>query len=377
MTETVKKVLFVANGPMIGGGNKSLISLCNALNSKGISTRVLVPSRGPFEKELIKNRIDFVIQPTQIYVLPKFKIIIEVLKCYLLVRSYRPCVIHTNDIHCYKYFDRIANLLRIPIVCHMRHFTSLKTAEFLIDKLPRHFLYNSYYNKEKTEADFKGTPLQDVQSSVAYNFFDIAEYYKPILRKAERERLNLDLHQIAIVVVGNINRGKGHIDFIHGIKYFLTSHPEYTEKLKVLIVGEDVTRSGLLNECKCLIDRLSLTKSIFFTGFMSNTAAVYAATDILVIPSEEEPFGRIAVEGVLAKKQIIANNTAGLKEILSPLSTPILYNRKNVRSFSNSLFSALTAKDADIKLASDQELVSIRFSEKTLVNELINIYEAS
>lgn len=370
------KVLFTANGGKIGGGNRSLVTLCKSLATRNVQALVLVPEAGDFEQELAKQGIDYVLHPTHLYTLSKPKLLLTFLKTILLIKRFQPDVIHANDIHCYKFYGRIAKWLKIPIVCHMRHFIAGDKADFLIDALPDYILYNSEYNLLKTEKDLGERALKNVPRDVAYNFFYQAEYFKPEYRAEQRKGFALTDEQIAITVVGNINPGKGHLDFIQGIALLNQQAPEAVKaKLKVFIVGSDVTNSGLEAQSKALVKELGLDDMVTFTGFIGNTAAVYAASDILVIPSEEEPFGRIAVEGALACKQIVAMNNSGLKEILSPLKTPILCETGKAQALATALLTLAEKGVDEAQLQADQTSVQDLFSEENQLTKLLAIYQ--
>jgi glycosyltransferase involved in cell wall biosynthesis len=344
--------------------------------AKGVQTLVLVPEAGDFTEELKAQRIEFRIKPTHLYTLAKPKLLLEIVKTILFLQRYKPNVIHANDIHCYKFYGRIAKWLNIPTICHMRHFVEGNNADFLIDVCPDYILYNSYYNLKKTEQGLGERPLKRVPRDVAYNFFYQEEYFKPELRTSQRKAFLLEEHDIAITVIGNINPSKGHIDFIQGIHLLSKQLPQDTlAKLKVFIVGSDVTNSGLETQCKSLVESLGLGYLIKFTGFIGNSAAVYAATDILVIPSEEEPFGRIAVEGILACKQIVAMNNSGLQEILSPLKTPVLCKSGSRNDFVQGLKKVLDEGFRPPELLDDQANVKALFSEQNQLTKLLNIYE--
>jgi glycosyltransferase involved in cell wall biosynthesis len=374
--EAKVKILFIANGGKIGGGNRSLVTLCQSLAKKNVESLVLVPEQGDFAQELAAQKIPFIVRATHLYTLSKPKLLWQLLKVFFLLKKYQPDVIHANDIHCYKFYGRIARLLKIPSVCHMRHFVEGDNADFLIDVLPDYILYNSEYNLIKTEQGLGERPLKKVPRDVAYNFFYQEEYFKPELRTPQREALSLGVDDIAITVVGNINPGKGHLNFIHGINCLVEQLPvALKDKLKVIIVGSDVTNSGLEEQCKALVKSLDLGDLIQFTGFMADAASVYAATDILVIPSEEEPFGRIAVEGVLACKQVIAMNNSGLKEILSPLQTPILCKTACQKDLASALERVITHGVQDDLLRQDQHSIKTLFSEENQLTKLLGIYD--
>lgn len=74
---------------------------------------------------------------------------------------------------------------------------------------------------------------------------------------------------------------------------------EYTEKIKRIAT------------------ELGVRDRVFFDGLVEDMASVWAQTDIAVVPSPFEAFGRCAVEAMMAGCLVIGNSTAGTAEIIA------------------------------------------------------------
>jgi glycosyltransferase involved in cell wall biosynthesis len=369
------KILFIANSGQIGGGNKSLATIASSRQNKNIQLMIAVPSEGKFSILLKTLGIQFTIQATHLYLFPKWKIVIEFSKLLRLFLRYRPDIVHCNDIHCYKYFGIVAGIFKIPIICHMRHFVEADQIKSLIDRIPGYFLFNSRYNLEKTKKPLSLAGFGTVPTAVSYNYFYQNEYYQPQKRNNYRGRLCISENTTVMTLIGNINPLKGHMIFIKAIDIFLNVH-NYNNIL-FIIAGEDVTNSGIEKECREKISNLCLEDKVMMVGFQSDSASVYAGSDIIVIPSEEEPFGRVAVEAILARKQVVAFNNSGLKEILEPLKTPVLCSAETPENLCKGMIEAvvrLTNNEKD--LMTDQKVVSENFSEQKQLGKLVELYES-
>jgi glycosyltransferase involved in cell wall biosynthesis len=60
---------------------------------------------------------------------------------------------------------------------------------------------------------------------------------------------------------------------------------------------------------------------VTFLGFLEDTSAFYRAIDVAVVPSTEEPLGRIPLEAAAHGKPSIANAVGGLPEIIQDRQT--------------------------------------------------------
>lgn len=64
--------------------------------------------------------------------------------------------------------------------------------------------------------------------------------------------------------------------------------------------------------------RLGLAARVHFLGFRHDIAALMLATDVVVHASTlPEPFGRVVVEGMLARRPVVATAAGGVREILT------------------------------------------------------------
>ena len=79
-----------------------------------------------------------------------------------------------------------------------------------------------------------------------------------------------------------------------------------------------------------LIAELELEDAVVFAGQRPNIPAIMRAVDMLLLPSWEEPFGRVVVEGMAAGRPVIATSvggpaqtiTDGLDGLLAPPKDP-------------------------------------------------------
>jgi len=367
----IKKIMLVANSGKIGGGNRSLISICQELLVLGKEVRVVLPAIGVFKQELDELGIDnAVIGTSGCGRLASIKLIILQL-AYVL--RFGPQIIHVNDIHSFKFYGLIGKLTGIKTVCHMRHFVQEEAFNYFLSSLPDKIVFNSTYNKNKTLNNIEENKLAINRSEVIYNSFIKENYFKPDTR-AEQRNIFGYTDELVVGVVGNINPGKGHIVFLKSIPAIIKNSNNNPEKLRFIFVGEDVTGSGIYKECKDLIGDLGLDKVVSFFPFQNDIAPVYAALDVLVIPSEEEPFGRVAVEGLLAKRPIAAANNSGLAEILSAYKTPVLFDVQSSEDVVTKLCGLIDNLPSSESLGIDQCMASDYFSSKEQFGQLCSAY---
>jgi D-inositol-3-phosphate glycosyltransferase len=80
---------------------------------------------------------------------------------------------------------------------------------------------------------------------------------------------------------------------------------------------------------------------------LADVRELFAAVDLVCVPSQREPFGRTAVEGMLARKIVLASAVDGLAEIVEPGETGFLIDAHDVAAWTRALRNA--AGDSEMR----------------------------
>src|SRR5690606_19063250 len=84
----------------------------------------------------------------------------------------------------------------------------------------------------------------------------------------------------------------------------------------LLIVGDGVERAAL----EARVDDLEIRAKTLFAGYQREVQAYQAAMDVCVFPSQNEPFGLVAVETLaLGKPTVVFADGGGICEIVAGL----------------------------------------------------------
>lgn len=118
-------------------------------------------------------------------------------------------------------------------------------------------------------------------------------------------------NSLIILSIGRISEMKGFQEVIKLIPKFLEKNID----TKYLIVGRD---DGYKEELEKLSKKLKVDKYIEFVGFIDFELKkqYIKQCDIFAIPSLWEPFGLVALEGMIFSKVILTTDIGGLKEVL-------------------------------------------------------------
>src|SRR5690625_212569 len=96
-------------------------------------------------------------------------------------------------------------------------------------------------------------------------------------------------------------------------KTLIKSLQHLPEEIVLLLVGD----GSLRKEHEELTRKLNLTHRVQFLGLRNDVPQLMKTADVAVLSSHYEGFGLAIVEGMAAKKPVIASNVSGLQEIVS------------------------------------------------------------
>jgi glycosyltransferase involved in cell wall biosynthesis len=114
--------------------------------------------------------------------------------------------------------------------------------------------------------------------------------------------------------------------------------------LKVVLAGAD-----LFGEHRAWERRLRAAAPagrVIFAGYRADVADLLAASDVLVLPSRGEPFGRVLLEAYAAGRPVIATVPGGPAEVVAPGRTGWLARAGDAASLAAAIAAALAAGPA-------------------------------
>lgn len=168
---------------------------------------------------------------------------------------------------------------------------------------------------------------------VLYNCIDcqVFDVNKTNNTRELRKKYDIEDTDFVFMYSGRICPEKGVLELIKAFKIICNNNPE----VKLLIVGsrwynqiaKDEYFEQLIQEAEGLENR------IVFTGYVypKDMPQAYKLGNALMIPSIwEEPFGMVALEGMVMKLPIIATNSGGMVEVLDTNSSIIIDKNSDV-----------------------------------------------
>ncbi|MFH2138505.1 MAG: glycosyltransferase family 4 protein [Candidatus Omnitrophota bacterium] len=369
----MKKILYISHTSEIAGAEKSLLCLLKGLDQKVFTPIVILTGNGPLVEQIKSMNIK-----THLYPLANIKKKnLGTVFSYLKTLRWLIKVIKLEKIsliHCNMYISNqyavIASLFtKVPLVCHIRNI------------ITKPCYYNNFLfltktliaNSSATELSYSKYLRNTQKSIVIYNSVSLDESYSTASAGSFREKYGIEKDAFLIGYVGQIKKAKG-IHFL--IKAMDLLVKQYSQ-VRLLIAGDiSISKeSNCFSYLKELSKTLNLEQNIVFSGFINNTRELYSTMDILVLPSEKEPFGRVLIEAMAVGKPVIGTCSGGAPEVVEDGVTGLLVPPGNPEALAKAI-SEMINNPARAKLFGQKgkERVEKLFNERTNTRQLERIY---
>ncbi len=229
----------------------------------------------------------------------------------------------------------------------------INDTEWMLTYEANEVIVNSNYMKCELQRNF-GLPFEKI--NVIPNGVNLT-MYSGIERDYDFRRNYASDNEKIILYAGRLVYEKG-------VQYLIGAMPKILQNYhdaKLVIAG----RGGMYDDLKAQVDYLGLGNKVYFTGYMDHKSLckLYKCADIAVFPSTYEPFGIVALEGMLAGNPIVVSDIGGLNEIVEHG----INGMKSYAGNSNSIADSILTLLFDHKLCNE-----ISKNAKTKVKELYN-----
>jgi len=185
---------------------------------------------------------------------------------------------------------------------------------------------------------------------------------------AMRNKLGLGNYPV-ILFVGRLVPRKG----LHYLIQAMKNLNRDGIRAKLIVVGDGSDRFTYID----LVNELDLNDQVMFTGYIDSNflEKIYSLSNVVAIPSINEPFGIVVLDAMMAGKPIVAFDSGALPEILEDNVNGILVKSEDPIAFSEALSKYLSDLDLAQKVGRrNLEEVLSKYSWGKYAEELDRVY---
>jgi len=196
------------------------------------------------------------------------------------------------------------------------------------------------------------------------NGCDVKKYF-PGRDGAKRRELDIQDNEIVIGTVGSLKELKDQESLI---KAFASLTKSYAD-LKLLLVGDGPKRKDLEDFAR----ELKISDKVIFAGNIIDTADIYRAMDIFVLPSLSENLPNTLLEAMASGLPVVATDVGDVRYILDGENGGIIVQPKDVEGIAKGIEYYLNNKQA----AKDKgNFARRRVEEFFSLDKMVNAYES-
>ena len=321
------RVLYVNQTGQMSGAERSLLALLTGLGG-AVEPLVACPEgdlaealekRGVPWTPIVGTQASFRLHPAY-----TSRSLLEVGRSALSLRRLatrsRPDLIHANTTRAALLALFARRRIGPPVLAHIRDWTPAgrfpRAVHSLIARRADAVVANSAYVASLFDGMRLRVPVRVIHNPVELDSFDPS-----VVDGIEvRRDLGLSAGELVLAVVAQLTPWKGQDDTIR----MLAALPPGAGSPTLLIVGSAkfsgagtrLDNVAYERRLRGLAAELGVSDRVRFLGERSDVPAVLAATDLLLLPSWREAFGRIAVEGMAMGVPVISTSVGGPAEII-------------------------------------------------------------
>ncbi len=320
-----KQILFVSPfSYAVSGADESLLTILRALPKDRYAPHVALPTGSPYKPrfaeagaqvhELTIRRLYRTINP--FYWLIFFGAMpLELFRFWRLIGKTGVDVVHLN-MESNLSAAIIGRLRRIPVIIHYRGNASDEPLWFfnvflrLIYVLADHIFVISH---AVGKIFFKRQLGERVE--VLYNALDLSPYLAEKSREYFTQHAESFREKRVITYLGRLHPRKRVIDLINAAPEVIRRFPNVV----IAIIGGDLNipeEQAYRGMLETRVRELNLQSKILFLGAERNVSYALHSSDLFVLPSAAEGFGRTIIEAMAAGVPVIATDSGAFPELL-------------------------------------------------------------
>ncbi|WP_312096806.1 N-acetyl-alpha-D-glucosaminyl L-malate synthase BshA [Niallia sp.] len=200
-----------------------------------------------------------------------------------------------------------------------------------------------------------------------YNFIDERIYRKVDASHLKKE-FAISSEEKVIIHVSNFRGVKRVTDVVKAFKHIADQIPA-----RLLLVGDGPEMSKVTK----LVDELKLRHKVLFLGKQENLEELYSLSDLMLLLSEKESFGLVALEAMACGVPVIGTNVGGIPEVIVPNETGYICELGDVEDIAKHSVNLLKDDKKHVQFSKNSiSRVRDYFRADIIVDQYVEIYKS-
>ena len=324
------RVVLVTHNSEAGGAVRAMLELIDGLRERGVACSVLLRERGWLVEELNRRNIPFAIIPYRWWSSPRrwwrnrllnLLALMMVIPVRSQLKRWEADVVLTNT-SVIGVGALAAYFLRKPHIWYIHEFgkedhgliydLGIRLSSRLMARLSALVIVNS-----KAVEAYYARFIPQRQIRVVY--CGIEDQGEPATDPILDTKALRASRAAQLVLVGTLQEGKGQTDAVRALGQLISQGVQ----VELTLVGPDAP--GDPGRVQRLVSSRGLEKLVKFTGQVSDPSPIVKGSDIALVCSRSEAFGRVTVEAMKLGKPVVGARSGATPELIRESFNGLLY----------------------------------------------------
>jgi glycosyltransferase involved in cell wall biosynthesis len=380
MLNNAAKIIRIQSRIVIGGPALHTICLSDKLNPELFETTLVGGAGDEDERSMImeaqRRNITCIEIPELGRDIHFYDDLISFFKVFQIIRRIKPDIVHTHTAKAGAIGRLAAFFASVPFIYHTFHghvftgyFNPVKTKIFilierLLAKLSTKIIVISHQQKADIVEKFKIAP-EDKVSLIPLGF----EWDSPSNPKHDRfdlkEKYNIPANKFVIAIVGRLVPIKDHFLFIQITESLVALNDR---KYHFVVIGDGEMREILEQR----VQEKKLTDHFTFTGWITDTRALYQGIDLLLLTSKNEGTPVTIIEALAYGVPVVARDVGGVTDIFEFYDRNYLITGDNPQDYVQAVCKIAAGK---VKISEEtKRQVKAYYGAQRLVSDMEKLY---
>jgi D-inositol-3-phosphate glycosyltransferase len=203
--------------------------------------------------------------------------------------------------------------------------------------------------------------------------------FQPISQQDARARLEIAQDAHLLLFVGRIEPLKA-VDTIFYALQQLKDRPDVASKTRLAVIGgnpQDLENNSELARLVRLAAELGISDMIDFLGAKDQhlLPVYYSASDVVIMPSDYESFGMVALEAMASGTPVIASEVGGLAYLVRDGETGYLVPVREPAVLADRIYRLISDDALQQRLGQNAAALAREYSWSHIADQLLHVFE--
>jgi glycosyltransferase involved in cell wall biosynthesis len=345
-------ILFINLYVEMGGGEYSLLYLLKNLDRNRYRPIMMFNKRGPFVEKVETIGVETVILPYDTVSLKGLLIPRHALRnlnaskeLYRYLKRSNVEIVHAMDVLSLLLLTWSSIRLKISVMYEVIFFyewSRMLLFNLLALILVKRIVVHSQAVRKDLE---RRTALLSRKMALVYYGVDLSlfEPCSDCSSSPFRRELGVSSTTLLVGMVARYDTWKGHATFLSVARMLLKSRDD----LLFLVIGGEITGHSIPSIARYekmitdAINGMDFAGSLRVLGHRNDIPNIMASLDVLVCPSDHEPFGLVVLESLACGVPVVVSRTVGALEVIGDAGGVFIAEPRNADSFARGIELAL------------------------------------